>query len=97
MATEGELTREEYVEKIDTKLQALFPYGTDDAEEKRAEVLAYAAEEAVGRAGVRDLAAAADLPLADLENLWRAVDGIVDAHCYGASCAARDEILTKSG
>jgi hypothetical protein len=80
MATEGELTREEYVEKIDTKLRALFPDGTDDADGKRAEVLAYAAEEALGQHGIHDVAAAAELPLADLEKLWRAVEGIVDAY-----------------
>ena len=68
------------LENIATKLRALFPDGTDHAEEKRAEVLEYLAEEALGRPEVRDVAAAADLPLADLEKLWHAVDGVVDAH-----------------
>jgi len=72
--------RDELLENITTKLRTLFPDGTQDAQEKRAEVLACAAEEALGRPGIRDLDAAADLPLADLEKLWRAVDGIADAH-----------------
>jgi hypothetical protein len=67
------------LENINNKLRALFPDGMDDAEEKRAEVLEYAAGKALGRSGIRDLAAAVKLPLADVEKLWRAVDGIVDA------------------
>lgn len=65
------------LENINNKLRALFPDGTDDAEEKRAEVLAYAAEEALGLPGIRDLAAAVKLSLADLKKLWRAVEGTV--------------------
>ena len=68
------------LENINNKLRALFPDGTPDAEEKRAEVLEYAAGKTLGVPRVPDLAAAAALPLADLEKLWRAVDGIVDAH-----------------
>ena len=72
--------RDELIESLRAKLRALFPDAAPDAEEKRAEVLAYAAEEALGPPGLRDVAAAADLPLADIEKLWRAVDGIADAH-----------------
>ena len=68
------------LENINNKLRAVFPDGTDDAEEKRAEVLEYAAGKALGPPGVRDVATAAELPFADLEKLWRAVDGVVDAH-----------------
>ena len=72
--------REELLKKTTTKLRALFPDGTEHAEEKRAEVLAFAADEALGRPGIRGVAAVAAFPLDDLEKLWRAVDGIVDAH-----------------
>ena len=74
------LRRDELLKNTRAKLRALFPDGTDRAAEKRAEVLAYAADEALSRAGIGDVAAAAALPLADLEKLWRAVDAIVDAH-----------------
>ena len=72
--------RDELLENMGAKLRALFPDRTPDAEEKRAEVLAYAAKEALDLSEIRDVTAAANLPLADLEKLWRAVDGIVDAH-----------------
>ena len=70
--------RDELLENLRAKLRALFPDGTAYAKEKRAEVLAYVADEALGSRGICDVAAAADLPLADLEKLWRAVDGVVD-------------------
>lgn len=76
----GDGDRGDYINSIKEKLRALFPNSTDDADEKRAEVLGYAAQEALDRPDIRYVAAAADLPLADLEKLCRAVDGIVDAH-----------------
>lgn len=69
-----------FLENINDKLRVLFPDGINDAEEKRAEVLEYTAGEALGLSGIRDLAAAGKLPLADLEKLWGAIDLIVDAH-----------------
>jgi hypothetical protein len=69
-----------FIEKINDKLRVLFPDGITDAEEKRAEVLEYAAGKALGLPGIRDIAAARELPLADLEKLWGVVDRIVDAH-----------------
>lgn len=69
-----------FLENIKDKLRVLFPDGISDAEEKRAEVLEYAAGKALGLPGVRDLAAASKLSLADLEKLWGIVDRIVDAH-----------------
>lgn len=76
----GDGARGDYLNSIKEKLRALFPDGTDYADEKRAEVLAFAAGEVFGRSELRDMPATAELPLADLEKLWRAVDGIVDAH-----------------
>ena len=73
------MTREKYVDEIAAKLRDLFPDGTDDAQEKRAEVLAFSSEQVLGGMRIHDIAAAAELPLGDLEKLWRAVDGIVDA------------------
>ncbi len=71
--------RDELLENIRAKLRALFPDGTLYAREKRAETLAFSSEQALGYR-IRDLANAAELPLADLGKLWRAVDAIVDAH-----------------
>lgn len=72
--------RDELLENLGAKLRALFPNGTDDAEEKRAEVLAFSSEQVLGGMRIHDVAAAAELPLADLEKVWRAVDGIMDAY-----------------
>jgi hypothetical protein len=72
--------RYSFLESINDKLRVLFPNGINDAEEKRAEVLEYAACETLGLSGIRDLTAARKLPLADLEKLWSAIDRIVDAH-----------------
>ena len=72
--------RYNFLENINDKLRVLFPDGINGAEEKRAEVLEYAAGEVLGLSGIRDLAAASKLPLADLEKLWGIVDRIVDAH-----------------
>ena len=69
-----------FLENIKDKLQVLFPDGINDAEEKRAEVLEYAAGEALGLSGIRDIPAAGELSLADLETLWGAIDRIVDAY-----------------
>lgn len=70
----------EPLDNIKAKLRFLFPDGTPDAEEKRATVLESVAERVLGPPGIRDLAVAARLPLAGLEKIQRAVDGIVDAH-----------------
>jgi hypothetical protein len=76
----GNGDRGDYLNSIRERLRALFPDSVDHAREKRAELLSYAAGEALGRPEVRDVAAAADLPLAELEKLWRVVDGVLDAH-----------------
>jgi len=80
MANEEGPKRDELLENLRAKLRALFPDLAPDAEEKRAEVLAYVAEETLGTPTLGGLAAAAYLPLADLEKLCRAVYAIVDAH-----------------
>jgi hypothetical protein len=69
-----------FLGNIEDKLRVLFPDGVNAAEEKRAEVLEYAAGEALGLSRIRDVADARELPLADLEKLWGAIDRIVDAH-----------------
>jgi hypothetical protein len=76
----GNGDRGDYLNSIKERLRALFPDGTPHAEEKRADLLSYAAGEAVGRGDIRDVAAAEKLPLGELEKLWRALDRIVDAH-----------------
>jgi hypothetical protein len=76
----GNGDRGDYINSIKERLRALFPDGVDHAAEKRAELLSYAAGEALGRDDIRDVAAAEKLPVADLEKVWRVVDRIVDAH-----------------
>ncbi len=56
MTADDESTREQLLENINNKLRALFPDGAPDAAEKRAEVLAFAAEHGLGPPGVRDVA-----------------------------------------
>lgn len=53
----------ELLENIRAKLRALFPPGEPDADEKRAEVLAFSSEQVLGAMRIHDVAAPADLPL----------------------------------
>jgi hypothetical protein len=76
----GDGDRGDYLNSIKERLRALFPDGVDHAEEKRAELLSYAASEALGRDDIRDVATIAGLPFADLQKLWRAIDRIMDAY-----------------
>jgi hypothetical protein len=76
----GNGNRGDYINSIRERLRALVPDGTPRAEEKRAELLSYAAGEAVGRGDIRDVATLAGLPFADLQKLWRVIDRIMDAH-----------------
>jgi hypothetical protein len=76
----GNGDRGDYINSIKERLGALFPDGTPQADEKRAELLSYVAGGALGRDDIRDVATLGGLPLADLQKLWRAIDRIMDAH-----------------